>query len=166
MLNNEKLRVINAKFPDIVERLITLFGSQGFTDYISSLVRGAENGSMPHLTEEITLALITIKTDHDQSFPQYAGDPTANYPEKCVQNPNFQVINQKFGRIGRQLAEKWGQHAFADYINELLTDTRGGRQGFPHDILSALFALMKDHEKEFPELAPKQADVWSLQMKE
>lgn len=166
MLNNEKLRIINANFPEIVERLITLYGSASFSEYLGSLLRGAKNGSMPHLTEEVTSALSTIKTDHDTAFPKHIEQLDASYPEKCAQNVQFKMINERFPRIGKQLGERWGHFTFPEYINELLTDARGGRQGFPSEILSALFALIRAHEQEFPELATKIKDVWTLQMKE
>jgi len=45
----------------------------------------------------------------------------------------------------------------------LINDKRDGRrQGFPEDVMVALFRLMQEHDKQFPQFVLKITDIWSL----
>ena len=64
----------------------------------------------------------------------------------------------RFPRIANKLARVWQEPAQRNrYLDELLIDTRGNRQGFPLRILSELVAL-----KELSQGAtPPGSDVWA-----
>ena len=55
-----------------------------------------------------------------------------------------------FERIHNRIVALWGTQECRDYINTLLTDTRGGtRSGFPPVIAKELFRLLHQHDLEF-----------------
>jgi len=58
--------------------------------------------------------------------------------------PEFQprAIGKAFPRIANTLAALWTRpDAFMSYVDDLLIDKRGGRQGLPLDALTELHAL-------------------------
>jgi hypothetical protein len=58
--------------------------------------------------------------------------------------PEFQprAIGNTFPRIANALAALWTRpDAFTSYLDDLLIDNRGARQGFPIDVLAELHAL-------------------------
>jgi hypothetical protein len=59
---------------------------------------------------------------------------------------------RRFPHVVNLLATRWlSPPACREYFTELLLDTRGGRQGFPQDVASELFALKNYHEtRVFP----------------
>jgi hypothetical protein len=64
----------------------------------------------------------------------------------------------RFPRIANKLARLREQPGQRDrYLDELLIDTRGNRQGFPLRVLTELVAL-KEH---FQGAGPSGADVWA-----
>jgi len=70
------------------------------------------------------------------------------------------LLPEKFPRIVNKMASLWRSPRQMDlYFEDLLTDTRGGRQGFPLGILMELSALKEYYQtKAFP---PTQGgDVW------
>jgi hypothetical protein len=74
--------------------------------------------------------------------------PTAGDP-RCA-------LERLFPRIADKIAETWPRADCARYIDSLLVDTRGGRQGFPPEVVSELFllhALLDDHR-------PSPRDRW------
>ena len=64
----------------------------------------------------------------------------------------------RFPRIANNLARLWQQPGELDrYLDELLIDTRGNRQGFPMRILTELITL-KEHSGTAPSSG---TDVWA-----
>ncbi|MGB7289689.1 MAG: hypothetical protein WBC62_06250 [Candidatus Macondimonas sp.] len=66
------------------------------------------------------------------------------------------ALERQFKRIADKIAESWPSPACARYIDSLLVDSRGGRQGFPPEVISELFllhALLEDHN-------PTRRDLW------
>lgn len=56
--------------------------------------------------------------------------------------PNALAV--KFPRVANRLAEVWNRPPECErYLDDLMTDTRGDRQGFPPDVASDLEALKK-----------------------
>ncbi len=55
---------------------------------------------------------------------------------------DFNVVNARYPHIGRRLRD-------------------GQRAGFPADIATALFRLMMQHDREFPEFEIRLDDVWA-----
>ena len=62
----------------------------------------------------------------------------------------------KFPRIANLLAAMWPDpSSFRRYIDDLLVDKRGNRQGFPVDVLKELFELRAYYEELHPD-----ASMW------
>jgi hypothetical protein len=61
-------------------------------------------------------------------------------------------LSEAFPRIANMLANLWSNAtAFSEYMNELLVDRRGGRRGFPMDVLADLHKLRAYHQTLHPE---------------
>jgi hypothetical protein len=78
----------------------------------------------------------------------YASLPTVVQPE---------VLRARFPRIANGLAAGWhDRDTTTRYFDDLLTDGRGGRTGFPADVLEELHRLKTFYEA----LNPAPDDVW------
>src|SRR5689334_14559401 len=55
-----------------------------------------------------------------------------------------------YPRIVEKIAVLWGSPQLSKYFNELLFDDRGGRAGFPPDIMTELFRLSTFHDSTKP----------------
>ena len=56
------------------------------------------------------------------------------------------ALARRFPRIANALAALWARPVeAADYLNDLLVDRRGGRQGFPLEVLDELHTLNAYH---------------------
>ena len=160
---NDLLRRINTRSPQIVERVITLWGSLELGAYINDLLSDAKGGAVPELSADIRAALSALKVEHDAEFPQHCTQPTTVDAGVLAENVEFKLVNAKFPRIGQRLVATWGQASFCEYANDLINDKRDGRrQGFPEDVMVALFRLMQEHDKQFPQFVLKITDIWSL----
>jgi len=68
------------------------------------------------------------------------------------------ALGDGFPRIANMLATLWpSASAFSGYMGELLVDRRGGRKGFPAEVLADLHRLVAYHFN----LHPDEADVWN-----
>lgn len=50
-------------------------------------------------------------------------------------------LEAKFKRIFDKIIDLWGTPGLEDYFTSLLIDDRGGRQGFPGDVMRDIFFL-------------------------
>ena len=67
------------------------------------------------------------------------------------------ALSGAFPRIANMIAQLWPNAAgFSDYMNELLVDRRGGRKGFPLEVLADLNRL----RAYYSTLTPGQIAVW------
>lgn len=155
----ELLRAVNIHAPDVVEKVIAFWGTADLHFYVNEALR-VHGESLPEAAKN---ALAKIVADHAEEFPQHSAtaDATRQVPPDLAANESFQIVNNRFSRIGRRLAELWGHDGCTDYINDLLNDTRGGRQGFPPDVAIALFRLESAHDAAFPHLVKPSSDIWS-----
>ena len=72
------------------------------------------------------------------------------------------IIEQRFPRIAGTIRERWGKRVLDDYFGKLVIDDRGGRQGFPPEVLSAIMEVARLHADQFglrTPLRPWEADV-------
>lgn len=63
-----------------------------------------------------------------------------------------------FDRISKAIATLWGDKACDDYLDKLVVDDRGNRQGFPKDVCSAIMKLSVEHSKKFQR---NSNDIWT-----
>lgn len=65
--------------------------------------------------------------------------------ERGAISPQFSHVEQKFPRIVARLVELWHSGACRPYLNSLLLDERGDRQGFPPEVMDELILLDRIH---------------------
>ena len=69
----------------------------------------------------------------------------------------------KFPRIANLLAALWQDpNSLRRYVDDLLVDKRGNRQGFPVDVLRELFALRAYYD----EMHPRSSRPWEVMNKD
>jgi hypothetical protein len=58
------------------------------------------------------------------------------------------ILESAFPRIASTVRDKWGKQALDEYFAKLVVDDRGGRQGFPPDVLSAIMEIARLHGEQ------------------
>lgn len=70
------------------------------------------------------------------------------------------ALLRHYARIANAIAAAWqDSNAARTYMDSLLNDDRGDRQGFPNDVLDELFALRAYYDSVDPENPPVWRDV-------
>jgi hypothetical protein len=72
------------------------------------------------------------------------------------------IIARAFPRIAETIRRDWGKRALDDYLSKLAVDDRGGRQGFPPEVLTAILEVARLHAAQyrFPRpICPWEEDV-------
>lgn len=67
-----------------------------------------------------------------------------------VIQPDVLIIREKYPNIGNKIAALWGSAQLHKYLNQIIIDDRGGRQGFPQPIVSALLRIFQHHSSLVP----------------
>lgn len=81
-------------------------------------------------------------------------------------NPQFKLVNDCHPHIGEKLKALWGTNKCNTYLNDLFDDSRDPpRKGFSPEVASALFKLMSEHEKAYPDAVAASSDIWSMHNK-
>ena len=156
---NERFKVVDAKFPKIGKRIAELWGKPGLVAYINKVIDDSRASTVSELPAKVELALYGLRKEHDQLFGR---QPAAADASALTDNEHFKKVSAQYTRIAKELIKLWGGPECCGYINTLLQDTRGGtRQGFPPDVAKALFMLMQKHDKDFPQHALKVGDIWT-----
>jgi hypothetical protein len=163
MEKNEGFRIISARFPEIVERLISLWGSAELGRYINGLLRKTSSDAKLNMGKEVDMALIYLQAAHDSEYPRHAVSWLSEISDTVIQSENFKVINREYPHVGRRIAVSWGRPDFTPYVNDLINNSRDGkRAGFPREVAVALFRLMQEHDVAYPQHQLKVADIWGL----
>ena len=85
--------------------------------------------------------------------------PTMNWASTLPPDVQPSALLAKFPRIGNLIAALWRDpNSLRRYVDDLLVDKRGNRQGFPVDVLSELFALRAYYD----ELNPQASQPWEV----
>jgi ankyrin repeat protein len=73
------------------------------------------------------------------------------------------ALEAKYARIFNRIMDLWGMQELEDYFADLMVDKRGGRQGFPPDVLNDILTLSRVHGRILELQAPKQQedDPWA-----
>jgi hypothetical protein len=74
--------------------------------------------------------------------------------------PDFSLIQEHFPKIGEKISLMWGTVGLQDYLSKTIFDERGGRQGFPMPVVSALMRLYEYHSSLIPAVPPTAGQVW------
>ena len=78
--------------------------------------------------------------------------PTVNWASALPNEVRPDALLAKFPRIANLLAVLWQDpNSLRRYMDDLLVDKRGNRQGFPIDVLRELFALRAHFDQVHPE---------------
>lgn len=163
MAKNDMFRKINERFPDIVEKAITQWGTRELDVYLLDLLSDQVKRPRDGMSEDIMAAISGLKAEHDREFPQYAAAGQAEALHLLDENEHFRLVAGQFPHIGRRLTAAWGKESFAPYMDSLFNDNRGGsRHGFPEPVMVALFRLVQMHELEFPQFNRPASDIWTV----
>lgn len=57
------------------------------------------------------------------------------------------LLIDHYPRIAERVAQMWGREALVVFLNDLLFDTRGDREGFPPDVAHELFVIQREHDR-------------------
>jgi len=70
------------------------------------------------------------------------------------------LIQEHFPKIGEKISLMWGTVGLQDYLSKTIFDERGGRQGFPMPVVSAMMRLYEYHSSLVPEVPLTAGQVW------
>jgi hypothetical protein len=71
-----------------------------------------------------------------------------------------EALKAKFPHVLNKIAAAWGSAlAMTELMQGLTLDLRGGRQGFPFDVLVEIQALNDAHVARYPRASP--SDIWA-----
>lgn len=115
----------------------------------------------------------------EPEFPQIMSDAEidANVPVNEIVNQKNQrqptdkelaeeavaVLKTLFPRVHQNLVTLWGTGPGEAYLDGLIMDDRGDRQGFPANVLRALLVLQRVHFQTFGTF--KKIDPWDVGLK-
>lgn len=54
-------------------------------------------------------------------------------------------IERRFPHVAESVVQRWGKPEALRYLDSLMMDSRGGRQGFPFEVLQELMLLRDVH---------------------
>ena len=115
----------------------------------------AEGAAKPRT---ITLSPNAVLVSHRKAKPlNILLHTTAAWVQNLPLDVQPLALCERFPRIANALSSAWPDTERARaYFAELLVDCRGGRQGFPNDVLRELLALQAYYQTEHPHVA----DTW------
>jgi hypothetical protein len=70
------------------------------------------------------------------------------------------VVHKQFPRISGKIIKMWGSAELHSYLTSIIFDERGGRHGFPEQIITALFRIHQGHEALVQ--TKKSGDIWDV----
>jgi len=111
--------------------------------------------------QSATTAVDYSKTRHAQNKDDLELNPAGQALLASIEEATRPTkLAAAFPRIVNRMASLWRSPRQMDlYFEDLLTDTRGGRQGFPLGILMELSALKEYYQtKAFP--PTQRGDIW------
>ena len=78
----------------------------------------------------------------------YAGNPLAG---NSATDPNLiSSLEQKYPRVTLELVERWGKPSLEGFLDNLILDSRGNRQGFAPEAMEELLLLYSVHREYRP----------------
>jgi hypothetical protein len=70
-------------------------------------------------------------------------------------------LEAKFPRIAETIRDLWGSARLDRYLDQLLIDDRGNRNGFPPEVVEALLVLSRRHSERLG-LPPTVMEDWKI----
>lgn len=94
--------------------------------------------------------LPTLMGDDEVEHERAARRDEPYDPFKRPDRPDpWPIIADNFPRIAQQVQALWGKSALDDYFARLVIDERGGRAGFPLEVLQAILEVARLHRSRF-----------------
>jgi len=97
-----------------------------------------------------------------ETFPTLFGVDEIQVPTETTPQEEeypFVTVKQTYPRIAAAIELMWGSKELEVYLDRLILDDRGGRAGFPPQVMEALLKLHKQHTLRFK--FARTADIWS-----
>jgi hypothetical protein len=131
----------------------------------------------PDAGEALIRQRIGARAEPDQApleFPPLMGDQTLTRTaaeqwkklreadRQLERSDPWPIVERAFPRIAATIREQWGKRWLDDYLAKLVIDERGGRQGFPMDVLAAIMEVARLHAEQFgleKPIRPWEADM-------
>jgi len=108
-------------------------------------------------------SLPAIMSDDELRQAIAAREQKADEPNRRKEKPDpWPIIERDFPRIAAMMRELWGTGALDDYLAKLVVDDRGGRQGFPAEVMDAILEIALRHSQQFgftKAISPWEADT-------
>lgn len=76
----------------------------------------------------------------------YAGNPDANLMDPHL----LSILEQRYPRVTLELVERWGKPSLEGFLDNLILDSRGNRQGFAPEAMEELLLLYNVHREYRP----------------
>jgi len=110
----------------------------------------ASSGRAPIAVNVDATPLPTLMGDDELEHEREARRQEPYDPFKRPEQPDpWPIIAQNFPRIAEQIQALWGKAALDEYFARLVIDERGGRAGFPLDVLQAILEVARLHRSRF-----------------
>ena len=74
------------------------------------------------------------------------------------------VLEAKFSRIFNKILNLWGNPELDNYLDGLMVDKRGGRKGFPMDVMNDILLLSRLHQQVLAKMGAQGRGVFSNEM--
>ncbi len=119
------------------------------------MVSGGKDQQAPSARAQIavnveTTPLPTLMGDDEVEHEREARRQEPYDPYKRPEQPDpWPIIAQNFPRIAQQVQALWGKSALDEYFARLVIDERGGRAGFPLEVLQAILEVARLHRARF-----------------
>lgn len=130
----------------------------GAAAFLPSLIVPPKTPSSPLVFPEIFSAEEVDSRIPAQEVTQ--GGPRRPLSDRELADEAAACLRGHFPRIHRQLAAVWGSSAGECYLDELIVDRRGDRNGFPPSVMHALLILQRVHFRQFGTF--KKVDPWDI----
>ena len=88
------------------------------------------------------------------------GEPVTPPNDEVLTAEAVAMLKSLFPRIHDRLGATWGTSQCEVYLDRLILDDRGDRDGFPPQVLSALLVLQRVHAKQFGVFSRR--DPWDV----
>ncbi len=98
----------------------------------------------------------THVTQRDRMVPPVQKQPT----DKELAEAAIATLKAEFPRIHQRLLPLWGTGEGEAYLDSLIVDERGNRQGFPPGVMRSLLVLQRVHFDVFGTF--KRVDPWDI----
>jgi hypothetical protein len=97
-----------------------------------------------------TAPLPTLMCDDDLEREIAARRREPYDPFRRKERPDpWPIIASRFPRIAEAIRSRWGTGRLDAYFSALVIDDRGGRAGFPPDVLAAILEVARLHGDRF-----------------